>query len=216
MKHWIFLIVLFIFVACGGGDDPRLSKIKAIVSNYPEDALAALDSIDYGSLHERDRHLYDFLSIKAKDKTYIHHTSDSLILDVIKWYKSNPSYGLYPEALYYGGRVYSDLGDKPTALRYFQLSLDEAPENREQLKLRGKILSQTGRLLNTLRLYNEAISYLEETIKIDCELKDSLNEVYDLHLIGNTEIRSGKYDKAEQHFKEALPKAKKNIKLLAL
>lgn len=48
------------------------------------------------------------------------HTSDSLILDVIDYYSSNDDRNLYPEVLYYGGRVYSDLGDYPTSLSYFR------------------------------------------------------------------------------------------------
>ncbi len=85
--------------------DARLERIAQYVGNQPRKALAALDSIDYPALATHDRHFYDFLRIKASDKAYIDHTSDSLVLDVIRWYEANPQYGLYPEALYYGGCV---------------------------------------------------------------------------------------------------------------
>ena len=51
-------------------------------------------------------------------------STDSLIRTVLEYYEKHPGSEQYPEALYYGGRVYSDLGDSPTALRYFQHALD--------------------------------------------------------------------------------------------
>lgn len=86
-----------------------------------------LDSIKYDGLSDHDRHFFDFLSIKANDKAYVRHESDSLILDVIDYYSSHNKDNIYPEALYYGGRVFSDLGDLPTALRYFRISSMPSP-----------------------------------------------------------------------------------------
>ncbi len=194
--------------ACRHKADVRLGRISQYVGNEPEKALAALDSIDYSSLPTPDRHLYDFLSIKARDKAYVVHTSDSLILDVIRWYESHPEYGLHPDALYYGGRVYSDLGDKPAALRYFHKALDLLPENTDKPALRACVVSQTGGLLDNLRLYREAIPYIKESIRMDRMLRDTLNELYDLHLLGSTEIRDSNYNEAMKAFRVALAKSK--------
>ncbi len=188
--------------------DERLGRIAQYVGNQPRKALAALDSIDYPALATHDRHFYDFLRIKASDKAYVLHTSDSLVLDVIRWYEANPQYGLYPEALYYGGCVYSDLGDKPTALRYFQQALDRLPEDTEHLALRACVVSQAGLLLDNLRLYKEAIPYIKESIKIDKILNDTLNEIHDLHLLGLTEIHDSNYMEAVKTFRIALVRSK--------
>lgn len=148
MRKILYLLLCLFFLIPNNGcekahEDQRLSKVYDIVNENPKEAIDILDSIDPVTLSEADRHFYDFLSIKAKDKAYIWHKSDSLILDVKKWYASNPKYGLYPEAVYYTARVYSDLGDKPTALRYFQEALDLLPEEDEDRNLRLRILSQT-------------------------------------------------------------------------
>lgn len=96
----IISAILLLFAGCSDTQsDPRLMRIRENVGSAPEDAIKELKEIDYKSLNTRDRHLYDLLSIKAKDKAYMRHTSDSLISDVINWYKENPEYGLYPEAL---------------------------------------------------------------------------------------------------------------------
>ncbi len=83
----IFLIVAVTFsilVGCRGGrsNHAGLIEVNRLASVSPETAMAKLDSIDYGSLSERDRHYYDLLSVKVNDKAYVTHESDSLILDV--------------------------------------------------------------------------------------------------------------------------------------
>lgn len=180
--------------------DVRLDAVADIAGQDPLGALQSLDSIDYAALSESDRHFYDFLSIKAKDKAYIMHSSDSLILDVINWYGNHRKSNLYPETLYYGGRVYSDIGDYPSALRYFHMALDELPENTDNPKLRATVLSQTGRLLNLLRLYKEAEPYIERSIELDLILGDTVNVVNDLQLLGSIQLRAGRYDDAEKSF----------------
>lgn len=179
----LIAIILFILLwSCSDGGDPRLARISGIVSDTPEEALAALDSISYGSLPEADRHFYDFLYVKASDKAYVAHQSDSLILDVVDYYEGS---GLYAEALYYAGRVYSDMGDYPSALEYFQKSYDNiSGESAEAVDLLGRVLSQTSRLLNRLRLYDRAIPYLQEALKVDSILNDTFSLAYDNELLG--------------------------------
>ena len=95
----------------------------------------SLDSIDKDRLPESDSHFLDLLRIKARDKAYVTHTSDSIILSVVDYYADHKDSGLYPEALYYAGRVYSDMGDFPTALEYFHAALDETPEKERHTRL---------------------------------------------------------------------------------
>ena len=198
----IFLVSLFLLLGCSGGrHDARLEHVAGIVSDSPREALPCLDSIDYKSLSTRDRHYYDFLSLKAKDKDYIVHESDSLILDLLKYYSSDK--GMYPEVLYYGGRVYSDLGDYPTALRYFQTALDEFDDDSGSLSLKSNILSQTGRLLNSLRLHRQAVPYLQESLGVDSILKDTFGLAYDHLLLGDIYDKTGEYDRAEIAFHKA-------------
>lgn len=201
----IGILTICILAGCSEtGEDARLKEIAEIVSDSPQEALLCLDSIDCESISEADRHYYDFLTIKAKDKTYIQHTSDSLILDVISYYENISPSPLYSEALYYGGRVYRDMGDAPTALQYFHKALDNIPEDSRNLNLKARTLSQIGRLLQSISLYDEAIPYIEKSLKI-CELnKDTTNIVYELQLLGGTYLRAKKYRLAEHYFNKAI------------
>lgn len=209
----VILAVLLFTTGCGRKDSHDFSAVEKIVCSEPEAALDSLRRVDYKKLPEPDRHYYDFLLIKARDKAYVKHRSDSLILDVIEYYESHDDRSLYPEALYYGGRVYSDIGDYPTALRYFQQALDRYPDGSTDL-VRSNILSQTGGLLQEMGLCSEAIPYLKETIRINMSLKDTVNLVYNHQLLGSMYMANKMYDLAEIHYQQAYDLAKKVSKEL--
>lgn len=195
--HLLMAFTLLSLAACSDSDGDELRRIDGLCETSPKKAMSALKKIDRESLSEVNRHYYDLLRIKSADKAYVRHDSDSLIRQVLDYYEEHQSSEHYPDALYYGGRVYSDLGDYPTALRYFQSALDELPEDTEQPQLRGHALSQTGRLLNTIRLYKEAVPYLKDVIRIDERIKDTLNLIDDRQLLGAIYLHMGLYDKAK-------------------
>jgi len=180
--------------------DTRLASVSETINEDPRAALRRLDSIDASALSNDNRHYYDLLCIKSADKAYITHTSDSLILDVIEYYSKRGDKPLYAEALYYGGRVYSDLGDYPTALRYFHEAIEEIPEGKDNYNLKKRILSQTARLLNSLRLYDEAIPLLKQSIELSKALNDSLKVMYDTQLLGAVNMHMENYDEALRLF----------------
>lgn len=200
MNYYLIVSIFLTALACGcsGHRDARLTHVADIVSDSPAEALACLDSIRYGSLSDADRHFHDFLLIKARDKAYVEHESDSLILDVVAYYEGS---ALYPEALYYAGRVYSDLGDYPSALDYFQKSFDAISGKTADLK--GRVLSQTARLLNRLRLYDRAIPCLQEVLALDSMRRDTFSLAYDNELLGTVYIRKRDFQRAEESFIKA-------------
>ena len=170
----VFTILIMVLMACTRHtSDPRLLAINRTIEESPNKALSELKKINPDSLDKDSRHIRDLLIIKASDKAYITHTSDSLILDVLDYFESHKEDPYYPEALYYGGRVYSDLGDLPTALDFFRKAADNLPVSNDHLKFRANILSQTGNILNRLRLHDEANTYLTEVVDIDHNLKDT-------------------------------------------
>ena len=179
-----------------------LNSIETYIEQNPDSALAMLKGISSDTLSESDRYYYHFLMVKAKDKAIIDHTSDSLICIVHEYYSENETYR-YPEVVYYCGRVYNDLGDYPTALNYYQDALELIPSKPENLKLRGAVLCQTAYLLNSLRLYNEAIPYIQESIKIDSVLSDSINLMHDTKLLGAIYMHLKNYVDAETMFESA-------------
>lgn len=206
------LIYLHIFLICmilaGCGHDSETQKKFAEIDRICEEdtatAMSMLKSIDYRTLSEKDRHRHDLLNIKTRDKAYKRHSSDSLVLDVIDYYSSHLDQGFYPEALYYGGRVYADMGDAEKAIAYFQDALDAVSDNKEARQLKGNIYSQIGRLLDDLRQHKEAIINFEKAIECCYALKDSSNLVYDLLSLSTVHLHDADTIASKKDIDEAL------------
>ena len=140
------------------------------------------------------RHLYDLMTLKAQDKADLPLTSDSLILDILQYYEHGGDPNKLPEAYYYAGRVYSELGDAPQAIDYFQkaqTSLDEldfrklpAANAKRYEKLKGTILAQKGYLLEGQHLYQEALESFKQAYKIDSIYHDTTGMVLCLKDLG--------------------------------
>lgn len=200
----LVLIVMSLSLGCGhSARNERLTEVAEQISDTAQYAKELLERIDRESLSTPDRHFYDFLSLKINDKNYVLHTSDSLYLSIKDYYSHHKNNDLYPEVLYYGGRVYSDLGDYPTALKYFQDALDALPDNTDNLDLKSRILSQTGRLLNQLRLYTEAEGYIEKVVQINRKVNKPELLMYNLQLLGSINMNLQNFTLAKKHYKEA-------------
>lgn len=206
MKNTFLIFSLLLIVAScrRGGDSQRLDDINALTeSSRPDSALTLLAEINADSLSKADGAYFSLLKIKAADKAYIRHSSDSAIMEVLKYYEDHKSDVHYPEALYYGGRVYSDLGDYPSALRYFQEALDLLPENTESYKLKSSLLSQRGRVQNTLGLYKDAETTLKLALKYDSLNININNLAYDHQLLGAIQVHLKNFHSAKISFQKA-------------
>lgn len=210
-----YIVSVFILAFCtlsgckeNNGRKDLFDDIERKIADDPESARKYVDSIASDSLwHESmsrsDLARLELLQIKAADKAFVKHTSDSLILNILDYYESHKAAEHYPEALYYGGRVYSDLGDFPTALRYFQNALEADSKKPADKRFRSNILSQLADLLNQLKLYDEAIPFLKEDIDIVKNLKDSVLLAMDTQFLGLLYLYKSDYAKADSLFKES-------------
>lgn len=147
---------------------------------------------------------YQLLCIKANDKNYIAHTSDSLILPIVAYYTKQRNKTHLPEALYYAGRVYSDLNDAPRALEYYQQAIDVMKhEKLIDYNLSSRIYSQMGTLFVYQELYNEAPEMFRKAYWYDSLLKDSTGLVFDLRDIGRVFASIDQRDSAVYYFNRA-------------
>ena len=63
---------------------------------------------------------WHLLTIQAKDKQYVIHTSDSLINQIVQYYEEYGDENKLMMAYYYQGSVYRDMIDVSKALKAFQ------------------------------------------------------------------------------------------------
>lgn len=198
------LAILVFSVSCEKrGYNETFSKIDLLCDKDPQQAINKLESMDYDNLSEHDRHCHDLLTIKARDKAYITHTSDSLILDVIEYFSSNSYKFLYPEALYYGGRVCSDMRNYPQAMKFYQLAINNLTDTESNLELRRAILSQCAHILNNVGLNSKALPYMEEVITISYQLNDSTAIAYNNILAAELYLNCRNTSFSKKHIMEA-------------
>lgn len=211
MKHpacYIIIFVVVLLASCGADrDDVRLLQQADSLLNVRPDSMKAVlgtwaDSI--GRCPERVRMYYNLLRVKADDKAYVTHTSDSLILSIVRYYREQRDKTHLPEALYYAGRTYSDLKDAPRALEYYQRAIDVMEhEELTDYNLLSRIYSQMGTLFFYQELYDELPGVLRKAYQCDLILKDSANLVFDLRDIGRSFAAVERQDSAIWYYNRA-------------
>lgn len=159
---------------------PVLHEADSLTYVAPQQALQMLDSIneEMTGADKPTRMYHQLLTVKAKDKAYITHTSDSLMLSLVDYYEHGGDKSLLPEAYYYLGSTYRDLNDAPRALGAFQKALDAVDKTPSSL-LR-LIHNQMGWLYYRQKMYDDALNSYLEGYRCDSLLKDSFEMSSDL------------------------------------
>ena len=180
----------------------------SIVNTEPDSAVVLLDKLKDSILSEpkSTQMYYHLLSIKARDKAYIPHTSDSLILQVVQYYENKKDKIHLPEAYFYAGRICRDLGDAPQALDYFQKAVDVSDENTDK-RLVSRIYSQMGTLYMYQDIYDEAMYAYKKAYHYNTILKDSIGMTFNLRDIGLSFTGSGNPDSTLYYYQKAYKQA---------
>lgn len=147
-------------------------QAEECIIEHPDSALAYLSSLEKeikGEPKETQMYYY-LLTIKAKDKLYIHHTSDSLIKIVTQFYENYGDSDKLIESYYYMGSVYRDINDAPRALKAFQDAID-ASKNGKQYDILAQTYGQMGTLFAYQGLYNESLQSYREALKFHTLMK---------------------------------------------
>lgn len=202
----MILAVLMAVLAAGCKDaaDRTLDRASAMADGDPVAALRLLDSIDCSSLSRGQQARCLLLQIKARDKAYITHTSDSSVVEAMEYFSSHGSAAERTEAIYYCGRVYADLGDAPRALEYFDKALDRVEREAPRSQLHLNILFQKGALLRDMALYDQGVELIQKTIDLDTELQDTFYLVMDYDHLAAAYINMEEFDKAEEAVRSAM------------
>ena len=215
MKHLlhIFITIVCIAVVAGCADNSRLrddiDRAGRLADTRPDSAIALLDSLS-SAINQADkatRMRYDLMLIKSRDKAYIEHRNDSMIAPVVEYFTDHTDPNLTPLALYYAGRVYSDLGDAPRALDYFQKAVNAIGDDTIKHYGLYKIChSQIAELFMHQHLFNYA---LNSAIKaVDLSSPEMLH--WDYEMIACIYYEIGTIDSSLTYYKRAYDSALKN------
>jgi len=209
----LYLFTCTLLVSCHlrtPHNQSQLVVADSLCSVLPDSAIALLSQLESEMLKadKTTRMYYQLLCIKASDKAYITHTSDSLIQEVLQYYiRKNDRHHL-PEAYYYAGRVCRDLGDAPQALDYFQKAIEYLTDGFEDIKLKNKIYAQMGTLYSYQRMHNEALLCYKKSLACDKALSDTIGMVLSLRDIAGEYWGLQKKDSVEYYYRKAYHLAK--------
>ena len=180
VPYFFLCLLLCCLCACGHGSYPAaLHRADSLADACPDSARALLARwTDSARLAPRRVQMYHrLLTVKAADKAYVRHTSDTVIKDVVAYYEDGADPWLLPEAYYYAGRVYSDLGDAPQALDYFERAAEALPPKGREM-LAGKIYSQMGTLFMYQQMHEEALQMYRRSYAVEVEAGDVRGQIF--------------------------------------
>lgn len=215
MKHLFYISIIFpviIIVACSGHSFRRSLLVADSLSYVnPQSAVLLLDSIrsEMSVAPKHERMYYGLLCIKAADKAYIEHKSDTAILPLIEYYEKQGDKKLLAEAYYYAGSVYRDMNDALRALDYFKKALDIMPGDAD-LRLKSNTCYQMGELFLYQCFYDEAVNSYLEAYHYDSINGDVAASVSCLESLGYTYNKKKKKDSSFVYYNKAYSLARKN------
>ena len=171
----------------------------------PDSAVKVLRFMakDTAVMDDDNLYYYYLLTLKAADKSFVTHTSDTLARRIVAHYEEGGDERLLPEVYYYAGRVYRDIGDAPQALDYLQKALDLMENDTTNIKLKSVIYSQMGYTAFLCNLYERALYFHSKNYELGKHQKDTVSMVYGLMDIGNCYEMMHKLDSAKIAYNKA-------------
>lgn len=211
MKNTLYILLLLLCTACTNHRPypALLTAADSLMNIRPDSAVILLQQLKPEMEHanEDTRVYYHLLTVKAADKAYIIHSSDSLIRNILAYYQNKRLSNHLPEALYYAGRVYRDMGDAPQALDYFQQALNALGKEKNPLK--SKIYAQMGVLFSSQKIFNEALFAYKSSLEFEIMNKDTIGIIMGLRDIADAYWNLNQPDSVLKYYLDSYELAKK-------
>lgn len=173
--HLVFILFIGVSLSLGCSRHRSyplfMEQAQSCMETAPDSALHYLSLLKDSIRREPEetQMYYHLLTIKAKDKLYTRHTSDSLINLIVKFYNKYGDKNKQIEAYYYQGSVYRDMNDAPSALDAFHevisRSKELSPADKGQYAdLMARTYNQMGTLFAYQGLYDESLQANRESV----------------------------------------------------
>lgn len=191
MKKLTFIylgIVIAALCSCNGRKMmAQLDEISKIADDNPDSALTLLSKFDTDKNEwgKGDRMHYELIRLKAENKSGIKFTSDSIIKDVVAYYKDNGNANEIMLAYYLLGRAYSDMEEAPEALQayYDAISMADTTNTSCDFRTLTVVYGQMSRIFHKQNLPHDeiwALRHYVEYIRRNGNLKDYIMETEQL------------------------------------
>lgn len=184
-------------------------QVENCIIAHPDSALSYLATLEKEIKNEPEetQMYYNLLKIKAEDKLYIPHTSDSLIKIITEFYQDYGDYEKLMEAYYYLGSTYRDMKDAPRALRAFQEVIDIREQGSKEYDILAQTYGQMSTLFTWQELYNESLESSKKALKLHSLLKNDAKISMAIRNIARLYNIQGKQDSALYYYNKAYKRA---------
>ncbi len=124
-----------------------------------------------------DRMHYELIKMKIENKQNVVFTSDSLIKQIVDYYKDNGSPNEQMLAYYLLGRVYYQMGEAPQALQAYYDALEKADTTRADCDIWGiaVVYSQMSEIFHQQNLPNDEIWAINKYCDYTKKSRDSVD-----------------------------------------
>lgn len=203
------LLATLLLSSCNRYQYPRqLVEADSLLAYSADSALLLLSQWQpkLRNASDADYHYFQLLQLAAEDKTYVIHTSDSIVRALISYYEDADDTHQLTRVYYLAGRVYRDMQRMPEALEFFHKSLELLAHTRN-FQLQALISSQMGTILTLQKNYTEALDFFKQAYELDSKENDLKSQTFDLRDIANIYKNTKNYSMALQYYKEALETA---------
>lgn len=155
------LVILSSLMGCTRNEQAKekISRAESLLRSRPDSALAILDNLQ----QEKEewstalKMRYDLVYAENQNQAFIPFTTDSIILAVARYYDRHGSPNERMRTYYMVGCAYRDMGDAPTALKYFRTAAeaaDPASENCDKITL-NRVHAQIAKLFHNVASFEE-------------------------------------------------------------
>ena len=197
-KNIVFLLTLIhiTLISCDGIGHKAIDfrKVEDFMPQHPDSALMLLEQIENKeNLSRKDKAHYYLLLTEAEDKTYVTHTTDSLISIAADYYEKTDDLGRKAKAWYYKGRINQYLGHPLKAQEYYLKALRDE-EKIEDHALLGRIHNHIGMLYAYQKVYEKALPFQKKAVENFHLINDSTGQVFALRDLGRTFLMLGLQD----------------------
>lgn len=220
-QHTIIILIsitLMLFIAsCNHHVSPKLKSIDNIISTDYTKGEVMLDSFIQATpnMEKNDEMYCKLLRLRIADKAYRPINKQKNQVDsLVNYFEGSHDKDILAESYFMAGRVYSELGDTPEALKFYQKA--ESSANKDNYALKGDILYQAGTIYKICHLGKEAIKTYKKAYLFDSLSNNKRNMLYDSRDIAYIYSDNKNYKEAIKYWEKGLKIAEfiKDTKLI--